>query len=134
MQDIEQNMEDLFRKAADNYPLKINDSRWDDIAPAILNEPVDLPVVKKRSFRKYTGLLLLFLSLLISDGIITDTLKTGETKSLIPGENKINNRDTKENESGNNDIKHKKVSLNQRHITPINRTNKKHQPLPLCIY
>ena len=55
MQDIEQNMEDLFRKAADNYPLKINDSRWDDIAPAILNKPVNMPVVKKRSFRKYTG-------------------------------------------------------------------------------
>lgn len=92
MQDIEQNMDELFQKAAANYPLKINDSQWDDLVPALLNKAVNPPVTKKTSSGKYATWLLLFISLLLTDGIITNTLKT---KKSIPffhssAENKTN--------------------------------------------
>ncbi len=70
MQDIDQNMDDLFRKAADHYPLKINDSRWDELAAVINRSQVNKPLVKKSITGKYIGLLLLFAALLLTDGII----------------------------------------------------------------
>ncbi len=83
MQDIEQNMDDLFRKAADNYPLKVNESQWDDIAPVLFNKPKNSAPVKQTNWKKYTGLLLLFLSLLLADGIITNNFKNDLAPYLI---------------------------------------------------
>lgn len=76
MQDIDQNMDELFRRAADNYPLKIHDSRWEDIAPALSEQPAGTPTNLKGVPGKYAGLvlLLLFLSLVLADSIITNSL------------------------------------------------------------
>ena len=90
MQDIEQNMDDLFRKAADNYPLKVNESHWDDIAPVLFNKPLNPAPVKQTNWKKYTGLLLLFLSLLLADGIITNNFKNDLAPYLIQQAEKNN--------------------------------------------
>ena len=87
MQDIEQNMDDLIRKAAADYPLKINDSQWDDIATLLLNNPVNPTKSKKNVSKKYLILLLVFLSLLLADGIMTDTLKNKITVADIKHKN-----------------------------------------------
>ncbi len=35
MQDIENNMDELFRKAAENYAPKNGESQWENILPAL---------------------------------------------------------------------------------------------------
>jgi hypothetical protein len=71
MPNLEHNMDELFRRAADHYPLKINESRWKDIAPLLTEQPTTTPSRKKPGLKKYTVLLLLLLlSLLLADGLI----------------------------------------------------------------
>lgn len=112
MQDIKQNMDELFRKAADNYPLKVNRNKWEDIAPALSGKAENKSITKKASSRKYIGLLLLFLFLFISDGIIIHTL--GDNKDISfshsPVESKINNPGIEKREAVNNN-KHEKNNL-----------------------
>lgn len=83
MQDIEQNMEELFRKAAADYPLKVDEGQWDDIAPLIVQDQLNTVVVKKTVSKKYIGFILLFLSLLLSDGIITTTFQNNKVQQSI---------------------------------------------------
>lgn len=83
MQDIEQNMEELFRKAAADYPLKVDEGQWDDIAPLIAQDQLNTAVVKKTVSKKYIGFLLLFLSLLLTDGIITTTFQNNKVQQFI---------------------------------------------------
>jgi len=81
MQDIENNMDDLFRKAAENYPLKTGESRWDEIAAAIPGKAA-IAVKKKNNRRKYSVLLLLlFAGLLLGGGFLFYTT----TKNKITG-------------------------------------------------
>ena len=93
MQDIDQNLDDLFRKAAADYPLKVNESQWDDIAPLVAQTRLNKVVAKKNISKKYTGLLLILLSLLLATGLITNTFKpVKQTNLLSPkAENKTNN-------------------------------------------
>lgn len=81
MQDIDQNMDELFRKAAADYPLKINESRWDDIATAL---PTATPAApeKKNNSRKYITGLFLLLALLLGGGIMNYTSKTEKKKAI----------------------------------------------------
>jgi hypothetical protein len=61
MQDIDQNMDDLLRKAAANYPLRVNESDWDAIAGR-LNQPASMPANNRRIGKYLFGIfLLLFL-------------------------------------------------------------------------
>lgn len=85
MQDLNQNMDELLRKAAEHYPLKINDSEWEKIAPSIINTAEKPVSGKKNRFIKYTSLFVLFISLLLADGIITRSLKkNGSGQFLHP--------------------------------------------------
>lgn len=90
MQDIDQNMEELFRKAAADYPLKVDEGQWDDIAPLIAQEQLNTAVVKKTVSKKYIGFILLFLSLLLTDGIITTIFQNNKVQQSIqsPAESK----------------------------------------------
>jgi hypothetical protein len=70
MQNIENNMDELFKKAAAGYPLKTDNSDWDRLASRLLNTPgIPAPVKKKNRFNKYglPGLLLLFMLVLGGD-------------------------------------------------------------------
>lgn len=59
MQYLENDMDELFRKAAENYPLKTEAQDWDDIAPALIKAPV-LNASRNTGKRKYSWLFLLF--------------------------------------------------------------------------
>ena len=83
MQDIDQNMDDLFRKAAADYPLKLNESQWDDIAPLVQQSRLNKTVAKKTISKKYIGLLVIFLSLLLTTGLITNIFNPGKQPNLL---------------------------------------------------
>lgn len=73
MQDIDHNMDELLRRAADHYPLKINDGNWDAVAAQLNAAPVAAP--KKNKVGKY-GLSILLLLLSLSLFLFTsDTVK-----------------------------------------------------------
>ena len=66
MQDLEHDMEDLLRRAAEAYPLKRGEDKWDDIASKILQKPVS-PFKQKQGWQHkkyYTLPVLLFFLLL----------------------------------------------------------------------
>ncbi len=71
MQDLENNMDELFRKAAENYPLKAGESSWGEISGGILTDNAASNAGdKKRSRRIYAGLFLFLLMLVIGSGIL----------------------------------------------------------------
>lgn len=66
MQDLEPDMEDLLRRAAEAYPLKQGEDKWDDIASKISQKPASLPKHRQGwQHKKYYTLLLLFVFLLL---------------------------------------------------------------------
>ena len=52
MQQVNENMEDLFRKAAENYPLNTDTANWDEIAARLNTLQPSLPVTRKKDERK----------------------------------------------------------------------------------
>lgn len=82
MQDIDQNMDDLFRKAAADYPLKLNESRWDEIAPLPGQIHLNKAAAKKPISKKYIGLLVILLSLLLTTGLITNRFQAVKKNNL----------------------------------------------------
>ena len=118
MQDIDNNMDELFRKAAENYAPKKGESKWNDILPALSENSTESSTIKKNNSKKNTAFLL-FLLLLIFSGIILIEIsgnktglaqlnKTSEKKQLVkPGANNVTNKPAfifhnkiKENKSG----------------------------------
>jgi hypothetical protein len=84
MQDVENNLDELFRKSADEYPLKASQDDWDRIAPLLLrNQTVTIAEQRKRNIKKYGSLLLLlFLFLYIVKNATKDSLNKTETSAL----------------------------------------------------
>src|SRR5690242_10139961 len=66
MQDIDNNMDDLFRKAAENYAPKKGESQWNDILPALSENPIEPSTTKKNNSKKNTAFLLLLLLMIFS--------------------------------------------------------------------
>jgi len=65
MPDVENDMDELFRRAAEGYPLKISNDDWDNIAPLPEhNTGVAAAAHKVKNLKKY-GTLLLLLSLFL---------------------------------------------------------------------
>ncbi len=69
MQYLENDMDELFRKAADNYPLKTDASDWDKIAPALAKTRVSA-ISRHATKRKYAYLFLLGFVLLTSASLV----------------------------------------------------------------
>ena len=70
MQHLEHDMDDLFRKAADDYPLK-GESKWDAIVPLLNDNPAEQPDKKKiKSKRRNYFLSALLLLLFLATGFI----------------------------------------------------------------
>ena len=66
MQDIDNNMDDLFRKAAASYPLKTDVNGWDKISPLLLDvTPVTSIPGKTGKYKLYSSLLILLAGLLL---------------------------------------------------------------------
>ncbi|MDP4264937.1 MAG: hypothetical protein Q8941_20585 [Bacteroidota bacterium] len=78
------NMDDLMRKAAGDYPLKINDSDWERIAYRLATPVSPEPVSRKRVIGKYIGSFLIMLFLLLA-GSFLKTFNPGG-KAVFTGE------------------------------------------------
>ena len=77
MPNIVNDMDDLFRKAVDQYPLKQCESQWNEILPKLLYESDDIVLtadtINKKS-RSFTEILLI----IISFSILTTFIKHKE--------------------------------------------------------
>ena len=90
MQNIEHDMDDLFRKAADNYPLKSGDGNWETVLKKIdqKNYTGGTSTIKKPgSRRKYILFIFLFISLSASWLIFKNTFNekpvSAEKKNVV---------------------------------------------------
>ncbi len=87
MQNLNNDIEDIFRRAADEYPLKDGEDRWDEISRRLEN----IPAEKKGKYAVWKkGIVVLLLSgafLAVNDGSIKDPLAiimASETKPNVP--------------------------------------------------
>ncbi len=72
MQNIDKNMDDLFRRAAAAYPLRETGNGWDKIAPRLMeNEAATTAVQKVNAVKKCLAVLLYSLLFLFAAGIAT---------------------------------------------------------------
>lgn len=69
MQDLEKNMDDLFRKAVENYHVNPGESNWDKITPQ-LSEPASPATKKKINGKKYRGIALLLIFFMLGVGML----------------------------------------------------------------
>jgi hypothetical protein len=73
MQHINPDMDDLFRKASENYPLKVGSDRWEEIASKLDKNPSPAKKTNKRDYKKYLFLFLfLFAFLFLFDYFLTN--------------------------------------------------------------
>ena len=59
MRDINDDMDDLFRRAADKYPLNTNSSDWNKVQSAMQLSEKEVQVKSKKNYRRFLWLLLL---------------------------------------------------------------------------
>ena len=73
MWDDENDMDELFRTAAQGYPLKRAADSWEVIVPLLKDEATDHIGVKKRNgFQLYHSLLAMIIVVLIFSGLATN--------------------------------------------------------------
>lgn len=104
MQSQNDDMDDLFRKAAENYPLKTNNADWDKVLERLNapDAPLPEPVAKKNDGYKRLLWLLLLIPLAFGVKLITDNSTKHATQQLTQSANKTN---TDNNGSGSNKSK-----------------------------
>src|SRR5688572_12722560 len=85
MPDIEHDMDDLLRKAADRYPLSTGTGNWDVVAAQLTERVPSTPGTNKK---RKTGIALLFLLLFLftSDIYLHQQSKGSEKSSIYPGQ------------------------------------------------
>jgi len=99
MQDLEPHMEDLLRRAAEAYPLKEGEDKWNEIASKLSGKST-LPVSKKNWWQQNKYYLLLFpvlmsLSLLLNEYRVENRAAV-QKNTMMPIENPvINNSEIK---------------------------------------
>jgi hypothetical protein len=112
MQDVGEHMDELFRKAADNYMLKEGESNWSEISGQLESSFVSpvLPVNKNIGTRKYlmTGILLL---LCFAAGILFN--KYTSVNKALPGIAKQQNNDANADKVNENVSSSKEKKLQQ---------------------
>jgi hypothetical protein len=78
MQHLNDDMDELFRKAADDYPLNTRTPDWNKVAQALSEKETPAPPPVKKTYRRYTWLLLL----LPLGFVITEMAQPGSLKRL----------------------------------------------------
>ena len=64
MQDLDNNMDDLFRKAAENYRPSPGKSQWKEIVADMAKQQQEVVKKQEKKKRNYTGILLIYLYLI----------------------------------------------------------------------
>ncbi len=85
---MNQNMEELFCKAAEAYPLKKGDDQWAAISSKLSGNSEGLRSAKKNSNRKYF-IVLLFMFLFVSDGFYVFIFTDTQNKPIVVKRQKV---------------------------------------------
>lgn len=138
MQDLEHNMDDLFRKAADEYPLQTGDNRWNDIAAKLNNVKIETTAFRKKNNLRQGGKFLLLL--LIFPGVLGALMKFTQTENRITSTGKaheiaVENNTVKEmNKIKKGLVVTHKISRNASlESSDVNSLKKKNQPNTVSI-
>ena len=85
MQYTDDNMDDLFRKAAEHYSPKPDEDRWDEIAPQLFAKPVVSAAPFALKNRKYKKLFLLlpFAAALLGAFVLNDGLDHADKRKTL---------------------------------------------------
>jgi hypothetical protein len=94
MQYVNDDMDDMFRKAAESYPLDARGSDWDKVLAALQNETITAPIAKKKDKRRFLWLLMLLPMGLVcnyyyNEGRLFSGPATNQSKGPGPFENKL---------------------------------------------
>jgi hypothetical protein len=102
MQDIAPDMEELFRRASEDYPLKQGEDKWSEIASKINGNQTAQPAKKQKpGFRKYYAALLFLLMFLSLDFFFSRPVpnQNADLQKLPKNEIKQVNNHTKTNKA-----------------------------------
>lgn len=87
MQHLENDMDDLFQRAADNYPLKSEKGDWESVARRLAanadKDKEGAPATLEKKSRKKIFFLVALLALLISAGLYHQFMGVGETGVVV---------------------------------------------------
>jgi len=78
MQPISPDMDDLFRKASENYPLKQGRDRWEEIASKLDKNSQPPEKSNKRGYKRYLAILLFLFAFLFLADIFTPVTRNKE--------------------------------------------------------
>lgn len=133
MQDVDNHMDDLFRKAAGQYPLKTGKGNWDDIVLDLQGSIVPAAVpAKKNRWKRYGGLLLLLLLLLVAGGIYINRGPGGEKTNHITAQKDNATLSTDQNLTRSGE--QKAITENQKSVPAIiNKEEEKSNDAPISI-
>ncbi len=107
MQSLNDDMDDLFRKAAENYPLKTNNADWDKVLGRLNapDAPLPEPVAKKNDGYKKLLWLLLLIPLALGVKLVTDSSSKHATQQLNQSANKTSTEKNNSSAGSDNKIK-----------------------------
>ena len=88
MQNVDNHMDDLFRKAADNYPLKTSNGDWETLQSLLENEPANvwIKVSKRKPFFLFVSIVFLLIGVM-TFGVLKNN---GVVIKIAVGRSKIN--------------------------------------------
>lgn len=92
MPDVDENMDELFRKASDNYMLQDGESRWDEISARLEPAAKSLPAFKKNNTQRYILMAVLSLLFFIAGDLFHDYTSNREKAYNKRQETKINEK------------------------------------------
>jgi hypothetical protein len=127
MQRLEHDMDELFQKAAENYPLKTGEGNWETIAGRLTEKQVVINKPAKASSRKkYLSAAMLLLAFLLLSDIV---LRYNDKRSAASFTNKIETESQPENKPGYSDsrIGEDKLIMNNRTAVAKKRIYQKDQ-------
>ena len=123
MQDIGPDMEELFRRASEDYPLKQGEDKWSEIASKINNTPIPQTEKKRKTgFKKFYTVPLFLLLFLILDIFLFRPFpnQNAELQKLFKNEIEQVNQHTKTNKTIANKISEKTNSVKSSTVSKNN--------------
>lgn len=123
-------MDDLFRKAAEDYPLKSGDSSWENVSKKIIEhnyETKPVATIQTSINNKYIALIFLFIGLVVGLFIYKNIGDKGKIYSSVKNEASLNpgiNRHSPENVESKNNITVNNSKQNKKQDPFIYKTGK----------
>ncbi|MDQ2721437.1 MAG: PorT family protein [Bacteroidota bacterium] len=130
MPDLEHDMEDLFRKAAENYTLKGGDNNWESVSEKIAESKkgTESAQLLQTGRRKYINLIFLLLGLIIGWLVFRNTnyqekIYSSAKNKIIPATSNIE-KPSRQNAKGNESNAFNNSNQNKKHNFFISKSGK----------